>query len=72
MHFAIINYDTNFPYSDILIFYFCIPFKDKIKALQALHHAPSLHLHQACAITVKNEIKGRCISLSLNKVDKNI
>ena len=42
----------------------------RIKALQALHCAPSLHLHQARAITLsKMKSKGRCISLSLNIIN---
>ena len=45
----------------------------KIKALQALHHAPPLYLNQASAITLsKKKSNGRCISLSLNKFDMNI
>ena len=43
-----------------------------IERIKTLHHALPLHLHQASAITLKNEIKRRCISLSLNKVDMNI
>ena len=44
-----------------------------IKALQALHYTPQPHLNQASAITLsKMKSKGKCISLSLNKVDMNI
>ena len=47
-----------------------VSLKKKIKALQALHHAPPLHLHEASAITpVKNKIKERCIRLSLNIIN---
>ena len=37
-----------------------------IKVLQALHHAPYC-TYIKCHNSVKNEIKGGCISLSLNK-----
>ena len=41
-----------------------------IKVLQALHHAPPLHLHEASAITLsKIKSKGRCISFSLNIIN---
>ena len=38
--------------------------------MQAQHHVPLLHLHQANAITLsKIKSKGRCISLPLNIIN---
>ena len=46
--------------------------KKKNEALQSLHHAPPLHLHQTSAITLsKIKSKGSCISLFLNIIPIN-